>query len=501
MAKYIGITLGPIHNVLSYAKTTRAIWASSYLFSYLAKQIVTSLYALSKEKKVRFLKPRMQSLMFETRDGVGRFPDQYIVELSVDVQNEVSLEGLRTEWEEILILLAQDICKAVGKSDDELVRIGAYLKHALRLVLIEKEMSDLTDGQIVYNMQQMMSMLECQDEYCAEEECNYLALYFESTSTDTLLMRDRNEHCRRPFNTILEYSVGFEYKGDKKLLLKESDNVIAELRTRQKYIALVSADGDNFGSTLAQYGEEVGDIFDAFSRNLPQMVEEFGGKMIYQGGDDMFFFAPLYCPEGNQKGDLFGLLSRMGSCFDEMIKEWPRFESIEPSSLRPSLSFGVSVSYYKYPMFETKFMSENLLEEAKKTENKNKINWKVRKHSGQTFGAMIDKNDPEELNKSVDLINASLGRDSLFLHSVTYWLDSQLEMLSYILENEDADFRQQALQNFMNNNFNEGIHGNYESFLLRAQEYLLHFEKGSGLRKLHVLLRYITLLIKKNDYE
>ena len=147
------------------------------------------------------------------------------------------------------------------------------------------------------------------------------------------------------------------------------------------------------------------------------------------------------------------------------------------------------------------FNLKNLLEEAKKTGNKNKINWKVRKHSGQTFGAMIDKNDPEELNKSVDLINASLGRDSLFLHSVTYWLDSQLEMLSYILENEDADFRQQALQNFMNNNFNEGIHGNYESFLLRAQEYLLHFEKGSGLRKLHVLLRYITLLIKKNDYE
>lgn len=51
--KYFGITFGPIDRVLSYAKSTRSIWASSYFFSDLAKRIVKPL----SDAGCKFLKP------------------------------------------------------------------------------------------------------------------------------------------------------------------------------------------------------------------------------------------------------------------------------------------------------------------------------------------------------------------------------------------------------------------------------------------------------------
>ena len=39
---YIGITLGPIERIIGYAKSTRAIWAASYLFSFLSKHIISN---------------------------------------------------------------------------------------------------------------------------------------------------------------------------------------------------------------------------------------------------------------------------------------------------------------------------------------------------------------------------------------------------------------------------------------------------------------------------
>ena len=53
--RYIGITIGPIDRVAGMAKRgTKALWASSYIFSYLAREIVRKFYLEKKRNFIRF---------------------------------------------------------------------------------------------------------------------------------------------------------------------------------------------------------------------------------------------------------------------------------------------------------------------------------------------------------------------------------------------------------------------------------------------------------------
>ena len=56
--KYIAITLGPITRTIEMAESTKELWAASYFFSYLAKEIVElhggRIYAESDMKETTF---------------------------------------------------------------------------------------------------------------------------------------------------------------------------------------------------------------------------------------------------------------------------------------------------------------------------------------------------------------------------------------------------------------------------------------------------------------
>ena len=108
---YIGITLGPIHRFLGCAKSTRSIWASSYLFAYIGKHLIRKYY----ENKRRILKPQISDEMFSMHDGVGRFPDQYIFE----VDKEFDINDLRKESDAVLDNLAYNIAQVLGEEQNE----------------------------------------------------------------------------------------------------------------------------------------------------------------------------------------------------------------------------------------------------------------------------------------------------------------------------------------------------------------------------------------------
>ena len=107
---YIGITLGPIHRFLGCAKSTRSIWASSYLFAYIGKHIIRKYY----ESECRILKPQISDEMFSMHDGVGRFPDQYIFE----VDKEFDINDLRKESDAVLDNLAYNIAQVLGEDQN-----------------------------------------------------------------------------------------------------------------------------------------------------------------------------------------------------------------------------------------------------------------------------------------------------------------------------------------------------------------------------------------------
>lgn len=489
--RYIGISLGPIIRVLGYAKSTRAIWASSYLFAYLGKQIAGRYYF---EQGNRFLKPRITPDMFKWKDGVGRFPDQYILE------TDKSVADIRRICNNLLDNLAQNIAQVL-EIERQTADIAYYLKQTLRILIVEREFPSQTgDKAVVEGMQKSLDALECRDAYCAEETRNYLASFFESTSPQSLLYQDAfgSDKQGRLFSTILECSAGEEGKPYKRELLKENPNL--SLKPYQKYIAFVSADGDNFGKTLARLGNQIGDVFTNYNQAIRDIVNDYGGQIIYQGGDDILFFAPVY----NKEKDIFQLIRSIDTRFAEILtgnEAVSKYLGTLPAEQKPTLSYGVSISYYKFPMAEAKVLSESLLEEVKRAQQgnvKNKIRWMARKHSGQLFGGIFDKNQPEQFEQCITLIDKALSRESNYLHSVTHWLNRQKPVLSTILK-LSLDQRATCLRNFVDNSFNETGHQEFQPFFQAMQSCLLAFPGDKGIDALHRLLRYVDLLLNKKE--
>jgi CRISPR-associated protein Cmr2 len=72
---YLGLTIGPIVSTLQSVRRTNDLWAASYLFSYIMKQMVNAL-----RKEHTFLIPYVKDESLFSEDlGVGLFPDRFIL--------------------------------------------------------------------------------------------------------------------------------------------------------------------------------------------------------------------------------------------------------------------------------------------------------------------------------------------------------------------------------------------------------------------------------------
>lgn len=486
---YIGITLGPIHRFLGCAKSTRSIWASSYLFAYIGKHIIRKYY----ESKCRILKPQISDEMFSMHDGVGRFPDQYIFE----VDKEFDINGLREESDAVLDNLAYNIAQVLGEKQNE-YEVNYYLKQALRIIIVKKSfLATMDDSDVVKAMQGVLAEQECRDTFLSRESRNYLSEYFESKIPDMLLYVDAyGKECKgRMFDTIVECSAGNDYNGKKVDLIE--GKLDSQLNPYQKYIAFVAADGDSFGEMLSKQ-KQFAIAVRKYNKQVNELVRSYGGEVIYQGGDDILFYAPLFSLDKgkaiSEGKDILSLIADIDNSLYKILNE----SSLATDSPHLTISYGISVSYFKFPMGEAMEIAQRSLQEAKNS-GKNRIVWTVRKHSGQTYGDVIDKSIPLAMRQSIDFIHDSLGDNDAFLHSVTHWLIGQEAMLGTILSKENNRERSDMLDNYIQNCFNEPEHDKYEAFFDSLKKYLLAYSGDEGVNKLHVLMRYVELLKKKKS--
>lgn len=530
MTKYIGITIGPIDRITTYVKSAHSIWASSYIFSYLAKHIILHLKETCKIEYGNFITPVITKDMFEP-SPVGRFPDQYVISITENANAVNIINETYKATNNLLKKIAQDIVNTL-KIKTDIDTVQEYLKRVIKVYAVEKDFDDTSNKtKIVSEFQQMFAAMECFDTYQQEERRNYLTEYFQSKtkSKTKLLVEDTNNKKElaknRMFSSILECSAQIE--PEKASDYEERNIDDSNLKTFQKYIAFVAADGDNFGKTIAQLGEK-SKYFTDFSSNLRDAVASYGGQTIFQGGDDIMFFAPIHNPKSELSNvtDIFSLINHIDKLFEEIVIKKLKEKDEKGDSVwdrlidKPSLSYGVAIAYYKHPMNETRQRAIDLLHHCKYSYNRNTIAWEVCKHSGQTFSGVIDKKEekPEEKEQSVfaqmlSLISKSIPTpnptnagedidnnniDDNFLHSITHWIISHKEIIeSVILKNTQ---KEKLLGNYFDNNFNEDSHKSKNEFIESIREFLLIKNLKEPCANLHAILRYVELLINKSEH-
>lgn len=481
MKHYIAITLGPITRVISLAKSTKELWAASYLFSYLAKQLIRPF----KERNflLPYLDPRMDQP--EVTLGAGVYPDRYIFEAQ-----EGDFELLCKRVDQVLVDLAIDITAKLSLKVD-MSKVEEYLRHTLKIYFCELSFNDSQADQVVSCCEQRLATLECQDSYPLKEQKqeDYLPQYF-SRVNDSFLVKDGfgEEKRGRLFETVLECASG-----------RETTEDTTQLLPYKKYIAIVKADGDNLTETIKQLkakGKDVTTLSKAlfqFSTEAIACIKNFGGMAVFVGGDDLLFFAPV------RRGDqtVFDLIRALDTAFKRCLNEALQGEA--PSTL----SFGVSMTYHKFPLFEAVEQAEGLLSKAKKAPGKNHLAWCLRKHSGQIVQGLMPKANDSLYRQFGNLL--AIAKDSQrteeFFRSFTYWLSANRTHLAYLLS-KPAESAARMLINCFRNNFNEDVHVGKASFEQQLVDYLLAAAKASekaeqAIDELVAVLRFVGFLISK----
>lgn len=425
--KYIALTIGPIYKTLKNAKKPKELFASSYIFSYIMKNII-------KEFKDRtFITPYIKDgSIFDENSPVGLFHDRFIFE---------SIDGDLSKLEMIIINVCNDIASQLGLEH-------LQVKEYLQINYFEKELDDSKNP-----------ILELTPYLDTKE------LFFQISQDETFAKSLRRK------------------KGDDDNFLTAGKNIIDDLKklSHNNYYCVVHADGDNMSKAIEDKNkiENVSKNLFEYCKESNKLIKDFGGQTIYAGGDDLLFFAPVLNKDKNKT--IFELCEKISNIFNTKI----------PSA---TLSFGISINYVKFPLYEAVKNSRELLFAKAKNDQRNNIAFNVTKHSGQSFETIINKSNKEVYDNFLVFTSNIKGGEDMdnFLHSIHHKIDTYKTTINLIANNKEK------LQNFFDNYFNESIHKEYKSFFESLIDfiYVVYQDKTikNKLELIYATLRFVKFV-------
>jgi len=543
MKTYLALTIGPIVKTLMTARKTRHLWAVSYSFAYIMKEIAKE-YDTRYPKRV-WLKPALGDTAKETfkdadkraelalkETGVGIFPDHLIL----SAEHEYEVTELRDVAKDIIENFGKQVVEKLTLAYKQKSKIPSvqemqeYLLQYFQIYTVIKQLpTEDENGQPVnpiLEMSELLSTVEQQQCFPSTKE-NWLMDFFDVV-TDSFLTKDAfgGEY---NFLSIPEIALTSHLQSSKTILDKDSlsdkkitckqyvekqkkkdeseegdkadDKYIDWVKgfiaacnaedenkndpinffTGQKYIAIVQADGDNIGKLLKSLpSRRLGDFSEKlteFAVEAAELVQDYDGMPVYFGGDDALFFAPVI--NTNKQQNIFLLLRAMDEKFQAKFKEFDSNQS-------PSLSFGLSITYVKYPLYEALESSRNLLFEISKEgfegseidqktrkykRLKNNIAFRVLKHSGSSFGGLIHLDKEKELSVLEDFLSVfqqNVDAPNQALRSIIYRIPENEKLFELIGKDKSA------MLNFLDNSFDEDAHIDKKDYLETVARLINH---------------------------
>jgi len=579
--KFFALTIGPIVDTISSARTTREMWASSYLFSYIIKKLVESFDRIGMD----ILLPSREFINKNTYCGAGIYPDRIIAGSSL------SKKDIEKEIKDVISDLSSNIFKHLKSRSGKVYKgkivldvdyiftekeINDYLNEYLRIYYFQKELK--SDENIIDTLYPYLDVMELQPRILKTEDRKSVLLPFLKNSlskaeiyssplrifTDlvnssfliddgygnseermknglspkrrlstiseiaTAQLKNISEKRYEDFENAIQNEIKELWQLDilaeqQKQPKKSAINILKnnfkeEYRTYHNYMAVVTADGDKIGSIIKSLtnatiqGQNETTQKDAikkfsyllsdFAVKATKIIDSYGATPVYIGGEDLFFFAPVVGRD-TQEGEtqtVFDLIKTLDSLFDQVINKQTEIDFGLKEGEGPTLSFGISITYYKFPLYEAKNMSYHLLFNiAKEQMGRNAIATTIIKNSGHNISFEISKKDGALFDKFLKLVKDRISTKDNFINSVTYKLDSFKAILSRIAGDKSR------VESLLKNNFNENYYANL-SFYQSLRDYIVEIAKAkdglteAGYRLLYGTLRFIHF-IRSNEKE
>ena len=436
---YYGITISPIFETMSLSRKMIEIWAASYIFSYAMKNLSEKLY----KKNVNFFVPYVEDeevFSKEKDSGIGKFPDRIIIETQTDLDDYIDrcINDVKEELAEIVS----------GTIDENIDNVKTFINSYIRISYIKtykcnnpvEEISgylnnlDYFNVPIKYNdyLQQFLVR-----ERLFASKLKKIAGLKRFESIAEIASRASGIKIKDKGSADSED----DYYAKLKSKLKEADK---EFLKAYKYIATVHADGDNLGKAVRKNSSKVSKSLFEFDKKAENILNTWGCNTVFLGGDDMLFFSPILFEKENTVLDL---IEELRKAYEEKLKSAYGDE-------KPSISFGISITYYKYPLSEALKSSRSALGKAKS--KKNAICATIRKHSGQSF-EFTESFDSRAYSKFREIMGEAIGKKCIeFPKSLHHKLNDLSSVIKHS-DNLDAIF-----ENFFNEDehkakFKEGL--------------------------------------------
>jgi len=274
---------------------------------------------------------------------------------------------------------------------------------------------------------------------------------------------------------------------DKNNFLSENKGIVDDLKelAHNNYYAIVHADGDKMGEVIKDKNniENVSKNLFEYCKTSNSLIKSYGGQTIFAGGDDLLFIAPTVSKDKTKT--IFELCDEISKDFDNRFKN------------KATLSFGVQVSYIKFPLYEALQNSRELLFTKAKNTQRNNIAFRVTKHSGQSFESIIHKTNKEVYDNFLiftsNITQDKKGMDN-FLHSIHHKIDANKTAISQIANDKNR------LKNFFDNYFNNDIHKEYKEFFQQLIEFIYEvfqdkeIKEDEKLNTVYASLRFIKFM-------
>jgi CRISPR-associated protein Cmr2 len=519
---YLALTIGPIQRTIQRARKTRELWAASFLLSQFMKNLLVGLQPYGDA-----LSPDITELNNQTTyHGAGIWNDNCSFRLHDD-----KVESLKLELPSIIQKAKSSTLDFAlfGLSDEKKDNTLPFSESELRTILSQHfhchaALLSREEGEtepILGALGQLTAAAQMRKLYPPEHDDFVSVTMFRSKAVRNLYkygfekedgvftFYGRQEKDRR-LPSLLEIGVRefqstdvyakIEDKISEKIKNNDDDIETDEenqeiigllkseklLKKRHKYIAIVQSDGDSVGTMISTEPHEANistiskELMD-FSKGAVAEIFKFDALPVYAGGDDLLFISPLQNKDGKT---VFELIQKIQDVFGEQIYL---------KSKGASLSFGVSVSYYKYPLGESLEAGRDLLSKvAKKLAFRKKEEAEIRTkkglafrfmlHSGQSFGAVLSQEGSAWNAWKVLLSahNSSAGKDIAFVSGVVH----SLERLGWLLDeacqngrteyffkqhfNEAKGEQKQFIENV--ENLAKAIHADYQELIIAEKD-------------------------------
>ena len=499
MGNYVGITIGPIFDTINEAASPAALWFTSTMFSDITRRLCLEIKKIDEASShVEIFSPAFDNDDTDgIKDGIGKYHDR------------------------IIFLIEEDDSSVVS---DKLDKIIMSVKENTINVFPEETYADRENAQAFLRKYLVIEYVIMNEKRLKKDENCILAL---SGYLDEL------ELMRLPFSNkdnLFEKMLNGVDKDKRNQLIKKSSLITKDVNIinkdgniksiediagvtdkknefkHTKYYAVVSADGDGMGKFLKELKSD-NKLVTEFSKKCLEydkkaatLIHEFGGMPIYAGGDDLLFLAPIINKE--TKKSIFSLCKEINNSFKELIKSGP------------TISFGISIQYYKFPLYEALKRSQQLLESAKNDINgtKNRIAMNLEKHSGQTIGLIIGNEFVEKFENFINTSseNADGEKYDMTIKSIVYRLHEFRELFQIIDQREinNSEIGKDAYFPWDNMFDNDG-QKYAEEYLHKVQKwYYNHIIKSrvetldgsdSKIQQLASILRFAKFLIERGD--